>query len=177
MKMAWNIVSLNIGWFACVLGAAHNMPWLGLIVVPVLVFVHILAIEKTSPLIVLKMGLICLVLGWIVDTVLILLRVYEPTRWLLPHPSATIWLLMLWLNFSLSLNESLRWLQYRPVSAAILGMVFGPLAYLAGKRLGALSIPSLWTGLFWILLVWMVVIPLLSRIAATLYRPVLLRKR
>ncbi|MBN1126704.1 MAG: DUF2878 domain-containing protein [Sedimentisphaerales bacterium] len=172
MKVTWNILSLNIGWFACVLGAANGMPWLGLLVVPLLVFVHIFVCEKSKPFVVLKMGAICIGLGWLMDSFLIIIGAYDPVRWLLPHPSVTIWLLMLWLNFSLSLNESLRWLQSHPFSAVILGAIFGPLAYLAGARLGALLIPSPQTGLVLIGLTWMVAMPLLSHIAARFYRPV-----
>ena len=40
----------------------------------------------------------------------------------------------------LGMNAS--WLMRRPLAAALAGAVFGPLAYLAGGKLGALSLPS-----------------------------------
>ena len=39
--MAWNVASVNIGWFGCVLPAAAGMPWVGLPIVGVLVAIHI----------------------------------------------------------------------------------------------------------------------------------------
>ena len=46
----------------------------------------------------------------------------------------------LWIAFATTLNHSLRWLVNRPVAAALCGAIGGPLAYLAGAKLGALTI-------------------------------------
>ena len=51
-------------------------------------------------------------------------------------------MLALWVAFATTLNHSLRWLMRRPIVAALAGAVFGPVAYLAGEKLGALSLPA-----------------------------------
>ncbi|MCU0645735.1 MAG: DUF2878 family protein, partial [bacterium] len=45
-KNFWTILSAEIGWLACIMGAAHGRPWLGLVVVPGLFVIHITAIER-----------------------------------------------------------------------------------------------------------------------------------
>lgn len=51
------------------------------------------------------------------------------------------WLAVLWLFFAGTLLRSLAFLQGRPVPAAVLGAVGGPLAYIAGEQLGAAHSP------------------------------------
>lgn len=46
----------------------------------------------------------------------------------------------LWLNFGTTLTPSLRFLWRRPLAAALLGGFGGPLAYLAGHELGAITL-------------------------------------
>ena len=48
-----------------------------------------------------------------------------------------LWVFSLWLLFAATLNSSFRWLADRPVLAAVLGAVAGPLSFKAGVGLGA----------------------------------------
>jgi hypothetical protein len=48
----------------------------------------------------------------------------------------------LWINFALIADVPLRWLQEHLVVAALCGGIFGPAAYLAGQRLGAIRIEA-----------------------------------
>ncbi|MCW4055468.1 MAG: DUF2878 domain-containing protein [Candidatus Bathyarchaeota archaeon] len=160
------MIGLNIGWFACVLGAAWNVHWFGLVVVLLLVVIHIFVIGKERILPAALLGLVSLTVGLVLDTTLISVGVYEPNRWLVPPPIATVWLLMLWVNFSLALNESLQWLQEHLFIAAILGSVFGPLAYLAANRLGAVQITTpVSSSLMSVGIAWLMAMPLMSLIA------------
>ncbi len=94
-------------------------------------------------------------IGFLVDTALIALGVFVPVRWLMPSPLSTLWLVALWANFATTLNVSLSWLHGKPLMAAILGALGGPLAYWAGERLGAIEmdrpllVPLLVVGLAW----------------------------
>jgi hypothetical protein len=165
-RSAWSLIGLNIGWFACVLGAAWNVHWFGLVVVLVLVVIHIFVIGNERILPAALLGLVSLTFGLVLDTTLISVGVYEPNRWLVPPPIATVWLLMLWVNFSLALNESLQWLQEHLFIAAILGSVFGPLAYLAANRLGAVQITTpVSSSLIPVGIAWLMAMPLMSLIA------------
>ena len=55
----------------------------------------------------------------------------QPVAWLAPY-----WMVALWGEFGIALNVTLRWLKRKPVLAALLGAVFGPLSFLGGVRLG-----------------------------------------
>lgn len=85
----------------------------------------------------------------------------EPWSGLAPY-----WILVMWANFGLTLNHSLRWLQNRLALAALLGALGAPLAYLAGVQLGAAVLtapPALVYGA--IALAWAVAAPALLALA------------
>jgi uncharacterized membrane protein YdcZ (DUF606 family) len=79
---------------------------------------------------------------------------------------------MLWVNFSLALNESLQWFQQNLLIAGVLGSLFVPLAYFSASRLGAIEIMNpAYLGLLPICLAWSVAMPLMSLTAKYLYYP------
>jgi len=171
MRLVWSVAGLNIGWFACVLGAAWNVHWLSVLVVLMLGMIHLVIIGRARILAAIMLMLTSLVIGLGLDSLLILVGAYEPNRWLMPYPLTTIWLLMLWANFSLALNESLQWLQGHLVVAGILGFLFGPVAYLAASRLEAIELATpAYFGLLPICIAWSIAMPLVSLIAKILYR-------
>jgi hypothetical protein len=135
-----HVVGQTAGWFACVIGAARQRHWLGVVVVASLVAMHLVARGDRTVRRILALVLISIPFGFCFDSLLIAGGVYEPVRWVLPAPFATIWLIALWVNFALIIDIPLRWLQGHLVVAAVFGGVFGPAAYLAGQRLGALRI-------------------------------------
>ena len=171
IKGGWNVLSINIGWLACVWGAARGYHWLGLIVVPILFIIHVTWIEKHKIKAVLIVALMSMIIGFVADTLLILMGVVEPDRWIMPPPLTTLWDVMIWANFSMALNVSLRFLQNKPLTAALLGAAFAPGTYYAGDRLGALvfSEPVL-GGLIRVGAVWFFVMPGLSLMARYFYR-------
>lgn len=170
-KGIWNVLSINIGWLACVWGAAHGVHWLGLSVVPILLAIHITCVGKRKIKTVLIVAFISMVVGLGADTLLILMGTVEPNRWIMPPPLTTLWDVMIWANFSMALDVSLRFLQKRPLTAALLGAICAPGTYYAGDRLGALvfSEPVL-GGLIWVGAVWFFVMPGLSLMARYFYR-------
>lgn len=169
LRSIWSVIGLNIGWFACVLGAAWEIHWLSIVIVLLLVIIHLFVIGKKRLLPAIFLGLVSLATGFVLDTVLIAIETYEPNRWLMPAPITTIWLLMLWVNFSLALNESLKWFQKHLFVAAITGSIFGPLAYFAASRLGAVQIMSpVSKSLLMVAVVWFIAMPLMSLVAKLL---------
>jgi hypothetical protein len=179
LRQAWSVVGLNIGWFACILGAAWDVHWLGVLIVPVLVAIHLAVIGRAKAVPAMLLMAASLVFGLVIDTVLILLGAFEPSRWLISYPLTTIWLLMLWVNFSLALNESLQFLQRHLLIAGVMGALFGPMAYLAASRLGAIHIINPANrALVMICIAWAAAMPLISLTARSLYdRPYRFRKR
>ena len=53
-----------------------------------------------------------------------------------------VWVWALWLGFASLPNGSLTWLQGRPGLQMLLGLVFGPLAYWTGAKMGAAEMPD-----------------------------------
>jgi len=140
LKTLFFIIGPTIGWFACVIGAAKGLFWLGPLLVALLLLasIHIKGSRYLSRILILFSASI--VFGLLFDSLLIGFDIYTPKRWLMPAPLATLWLLALWANFSITIDTSLKWFQNHPGYAVILGAIFGPIAYFSGQRLEALTI-------------------------------------
>ena len=138
-RSIWNFVQLQVGWFACVLGAAEGLYWLGPAVVAVLLAQHLYASADRRREV--EVMAVLAVFGSAMDSVqsgLGLLSFEGATSpWICPP-----WIAALWLHFG-SQRETMLRLAFRyPALAALFGAVGGPLAYWAGVRLGAASFHS-----------------------------------
>ena len=140
MKTLIYVLGQTAGWFACIIGAARHRHWLGVLVVAGLMALHLVTRGDRPVRRILALALVSIPFGFCFDSLLIACGVYEPVRWVVPSPFATIWLMALWVNFALIMDVPLRWLQAHLVVAAAFGAVFGPAAYLAGQRFGAIRI-------------------------------------
>ena len=134
----YNFAAYQLAWFAVILGAAHGHAWAGTAVALLVTVAHLWM--RRDPLD-LKLVCVAAVMGLVLDSAL---AATAQVRFASAGdlPLAPFWMLSLWIAFATTLNHSLRWLMQRPVFAAIGGAVFGPLAYLAGANLGALTLPS-----------------------------------
>jgi hypothetical protein len=149
-----------------VLGAAYGMPWLGVVVVPIVVVLHIaIAFQKQDELfLILAAGAV----GFCVDSVLVAFGVFSPVAYLLPAPFSPPWMVLLWMNFAITLNASLKKLHGRYTLSALLGAVSGPAAYYSGAKLGAATeLPTI-SDLVVLSAVWAAAVPALFWIAAKL---------
>jgi hypothetical protein len=165
-----NVAGFQAGWFAAVLGAAHGMPWLGIIAVPLVIAVHLFLAPdmKAETLLIISAG----VFGFCVDTVLVSVDVFTPVPYLLPHPLSPPWMVLLWMNFATALNVSLRSLHGRYLLSSILGAVGGPFAYYSGAKLGATITIPVGFDLFLLAVAWAGAVPVLFWTAARIKRVV-----
>ena len=88
-----------------------------------------------------------------------------------PAETAPMWLVSLWMLFAITINHSLGWLKERYLLAALMGFVFGPVAYYGGSKLGAITMPvelGLNTTIIFSGIIWAFVMPLLLVISRTL---------
>ncbi len=162
MRVAINFVAFQIGWFSAVLGAGHGMPWLGLVVVPlVLLLTLALATDWRQELIV---ALAAAIMGFAMDTALVASGVFSPVQFLFPLPFSPPWMIMLWVNQATTLNGCIAWLRGRSVLGALFGAGGGPLAYLGGAKLGAATLPTT-EGLVILGIAWAVAFPALLAVA------------
>jgi len=155
---AWNFLAYQLAWLAVVVSAARDATWVGISIVLLLAAVHLRL--RRSPRELRAIGLAVLI-GLLVDSTLALTgQVRFASAW--PPGLAPCWMLSLWAAFATTLNHSLRWLMMRPVAAALAGAAGGPLAYLAGAKLGALALVTPAVTLPMIALLWMLAMVTLS---------------
>ena len=109
-------------------------------------------------------GLLCAAVGFVVDSVLVRSDLVEfaSAGW---AGWAPYWMVSLWIAFATTLNHSLRWLAQRPAVATLCGAIGGPLAYLAGAKLGALTIGATLSALALIAGLWAAAMGVLSIVA------------
>jgi hypothetical protein len=175
MSPILTFLSLQAGWFACVLGAASGRPLVGVLVVLLVVVAHLVtSVDRLALALTLTAAA---VVGLVVDGSLTLGGVltfpaHASIGWPVP-----IWMLALWVNFALAI-DALSWLGRRPLAAMLAGAVGGPLSYLAGARLGAVTLgPSDPVALAAVGVAWMVAMPLLLCVLPVFARGGLRRDR
>lgn len=155
--MLANFVLFQIGWFACVLGGAHDRPWFGTSIALAIVAWHVArAVRPRDELVLI---LISAGVGAVFDSALVAAGwVIFQSGTLVPR-TAPHWILALWMLFATTLNVSLRWLRRWPLAAVVLGALGGPLAYWGGARLGAMVVVAPVAATAALALGWAVVTP------------------
>lgn len=155
-----NFALFQAGWFACVLGEANNMRGLALAVTGSVIGVNILC-SKDRP------GDLLLVVavaatGFCVDTVNLCLGVFTLTGSPRFPYVCPLLLVALWALLGTTLRNSMSWLAGRYALAAALGAVAGPLSYLGGAKLGAVTMhPNRTFSIAALAVAWTVVMPML----------------
>lgn len=170
IKTIINVVGMQVGWFICVLGAANDLPLIGPLFVLIYLFIHLFLVNK--PVKEFQLILIISLIGVLIDGFkksigfIAYMSAVPAIEWIAP-----IWIIAMWALFASTLNGSLRWLHRHYFLAFILGALFGPLSYLAGAKLGAISFTKDMTLSIVILaIVWGCVLPLLFWISERIYR-------
>ena len=167
LKSIANIILFHVGWFGCILGAAHGMPWLGPIVVIAMVAAHVPLIGMSRRL--LALYALLFVSGWIADSVVVLLGAMSFESHARLGPLAPLWMAAMWVNFGTTLFLSMGWMRRRLVIGSVFGLIGGPLAYVTGDRLGAVVVEApLWRSILIIGLEWAIAMPVLLRLATVL---------
>lgn len=127
-----NALLFQVLWFVAILG--QNM-WS---LMPLaLMLVHFFIIGNKQFL-----GIVSLAfLGILIDSAFNFAGIYHfsTASLTLPYINLPVWLASLWLGFCLCLPISLAWLLKKPYLLIIACSLMGPISYLAGRRLGALS--------------------------------------
>lgn len=159
-----NLVLYQIAWFACILGGGHGKPWFGVLVVLAVVIYHLYTAIR--PALELRLIAAAALIGAVWDSFLVAAGWLVYPSGVLINNTAPYWIVALWVVFATTFNVSLVWFKSRLLAASVFGAIGGPLAYLAGERLGgvvmvepAVSLLALAVG--WSL--WMPLLMLLSR--------------
>ena len=165
-KIFLNFIAFQVAWFACVLGGANDRALVGTLVVGAVIGLHLALAQRPLPEALLIA--VAAVIGLIWDSWLVALGLMSyPTGNIAPG-LAPYWIVAMWALFATSLNLSMAWLKGRAWLAALFGAVGGPLAYLAGERLGGVQMPDPVLALSAQALGWAVLLPMLTRLATRL---------
>jgi hypothetical protein len=165
-QLVLNLAVYQVGWFACVLGAAHGWATAGTAAGIGLWVLHLgLSRDRATEA---KVAAACLGVGLVADSL------QGATGRLVfagsPWPGlAPPWVLTLWLLIAATLRGALSWLSGRYGLAAVLGAVAGPLAYVAGERLGAATFGApRWLSVLSLAVEWGLATPLIVFLARRL---------
>ena len=158
-----NFVLFQLGWLACVVGGAQGWALWGALFSLLIVLRHLQCAQnmrKETHLLLLA-GAIGLV--WESALVNAGLLIYpDPIAELVGIALAPYWILTLWLIFATTFNVSMRWLKTRLWLAVPFGAIGGPLAFVAGEKLGAVIIAEPQTTLVVLAIGWAIWSPLLA---------------
>jgi len=136
---AVNYALYQTGWLACILGAAWGWPVTGALIAAALIGAHFA--WTTERAMELRLLLLALGLGVIVEAYQVRSGTYTRftsgavVAWMSPP-----WLLLMWAQFATTFRSSLHAVMLVPRRAALFGLVGGPIAFLAGERLGAVTL-------------------------------------
>ena len=158
-----NFIGFQVGWFACVLGAANDKELLGMIIALGIVIYHV--VNQGDSRKELKLVLAATVIGLLWETWVLNLNILRYPS----HPEALFWaptwLIMMWALFATTINLSMGWLKDRWVLAVFMGAIFGPLAFVAGEKLGAVVFLDSTLSMITLAIGWALLMPLLLWIA------------
>lgn len=137
---AINLLLCYLGWVACVLPAANALPWIGPLALVPLLLVHFAFLSPDRRVDAFLLAAAA-ALGLSADALLVqfgLIAFPSSAQLLTPSP---LWMVALWINFALTINLCLSFLAGKYLLASLFGLIAAPFAYLAGSRLGAMTMP------------------------------------
>ena len=153
-----NFIFFQLIWFVCIIGAATNETHAAVAFSLLIILFHLyLTKDKKNEL---KILLLASILGFLFDGFLLKneLVLYANHGW--SYSITPLWIIVLWMGFAITLNSSLSWLKKKIKLSALFGALGGPLAYLAGEKLEAVTILS--SGAIVALAIgWAIITPLL----------------
>ena len=163
MNLIVNFGLFHLGWLACVIGAASNMSLLGSSIAILLIAVHLYRVANFRAELYLIVA--ALVIGLIWESLLLTQNWLAYAGSSIGSNLAPYWLVIMWALFATTINISMAWMKDRWLLAMVMGAIFGPMAFIAGEKLGAVEFIDNQRGLIALSLGWAVLMPLILWIA------------
>ena len=151
-----NFILFQSIWFILILAAAHES-FYGLMIGFLLILVQYWHGKLMVPDF--KLILASIIIGFAHDTSLNYFKFIQYNIDFNTYYSP-FWIIGLWISFALTINHSLAWLGNKKLLQMIFGLIGGPLAYIAGEKLGAIYMINTMT-LYVLALSWACITPLL----------------
>ncbi len=152
-----NFILFQAAWLGAVMGAARGWWWAAPAAGSLAVLFHVILTRPGRRELALMLGVT--LLGTCVDAGTTGAGVVSMASERFSAGATIVWFASLWALFSTTLNVSLAWMQGRTVIAAFFGILGGPLAYLAGERLGAVTFSSRSTAMLVFAVEWGLLTP------------------
>ena len=165
-----NLAGFQVIWIVCAGGAGYGYPLLGPLAAVLWMALHLanlgrnsrapraFAADRAKEL---KLLAAAAAAGYVLDSALVLGGVIAFPDHAGPAAPTTPWMVALWAAFAATLRHSLDWARRRYALGAVAGAVFGPLAYLAGEALGAITLAAPPLGSLAVAAEWALAMPLL----------------
>jgi len=152
-----NFAFYQTGWLLCVFGAVHGFVILSILFALFFIAMHIrCSSRKLNEVFYVMTVMIC---GYVIDSLLVMIGLFSYEAMGVDY-LAPIWIAALWAMFSVTIGSSMAWMTDKYITASVLGGIFGPLAYYAAEKIGAVYILTS-HSLLTQAMVWAVVMPLL----------------
>ena len=166
MNLLINVAAFKLGWLSSVFGGAQHLPWLGPTVVFVAVALHLARVQRPSSELVLIVS--CGLIGAVFDSALVAAGWVTFPSGMFSDLMAPYWIVTMWMLFGTTINMSMRWMRGRPLLASAFGFVGGPLAYVAGHKIGGIEFVDQPAALAMLAIGWAVIMPLLMQLGERL---------
>jgi hypothetical protein len=165
-----NFMLFQLGWFACVLGGAHNYTVTGSITALAIIAYYV--ISSPTPAGTIRFLIAVTVIGAVFESLLVITDMahYQYGQW--SSYLAPYWMMLMWPVFATTINSSLSWLTaLKTPLISLIAAITAPLAYYAGFKLGAVEFPEITLSLAIIAMSWAFLMPLVVYLSVRLQGP------
>ncbi len=166
MHFFMNIAAFKVGWLSSVVGGASQLPWIGPVAVLLAISLHLYFARRPQSELMLIVS--CGLIGAAFDSFLVTAGWVSYSSGVFFEYAAPYWIIAMWMLFATTLNVSMQWMSGKPLLAAVMGLVAGPLSYIAGNKLGAIEFVNETAALSALAVGWAVMLPLLMQLAERL---------
>ena len=163
MNLVFNFALFHIGWLACVVGAARDLTMLGSTTAVLLIAVHLSRVTNFRAE--LYLILAAIIVGFTWETLLLSQQWLSYAGSSLGSSLAPYWLVIMWALFATTINVSMAWMKNRWLLAVVMGAIFGPIAFIAGEKLGAVEFLDNQRALIALSCGWAILMPLILWLA------------
>lgn len=166
MNLLINVTAFKLGWLSSVFGGAQQLPWLGPLVVFLAVAIHLARAQRPRSEFMLIVS--CGLIGTVFDSALVAAGWVTFPSGMVSESMAPYWIITMWMLFGTTINLSMRWMRGRPMLASAFGFVGGPLAYIAGHKIGGIQFVDQPAAVAMLAIGWAIMMPLLMHLGERL---------
>ena len=154
LKVFLVLTGYQLTWLACVFGEKNfSFPMLGLWI-GIIFFVTYFYFNQNKQKFI-QTSLLISVPGYMFDSLMVYFQIYEFES-IIKFGTLPIWMIILWLSFSILFDEILIFFKNYKILGIILSGILGPLTYYLGEPIGVLNIYNLHAFIILMILFWMI---------------------